>query len=81
MEQIETLKGNLMNWLSEYGAKVAIIIFLSFLVIKFAKQIIQKALRAVFTSLSKCIGEKKRQETLGRITIGVVTMTVSTKAC
>ena len=79
MEQFEGIKTNLINWILNDGLKVALIIFISYLLIKIASRIIHRTLRVIFEKrAAESIGEKKRQETLERILIGVTYVTVST---
>lgn len=78
----ETVKNNLINWLSDDGLKVLGIIIAAFIIIKIVNKVIRKSLRVMLAVRreAESLGEVKRQQTLERIMMGVATVSISTIA-
>lgn len=78
----ETIENNVLSWLSEDGLQVLVIGVAAFILIKITNKVIRKTIR-VFISTNKeeeSVGEVKRQQTLERILMGVMTVSISTIA-
>ncbi|GCC50126.1 mechanosensitive ion channel family protein [Chryseotalea sanaruensis] len=78
----ETVKNNLINWLSDDGLKVLGIAIAAFIIIKVVNKVIKKSLRVMLAVRreAESLGEVKRQQTLERIMMGVATVSISTIA-
>lgn len=78
----ETVKTNLLNWLSDDGLKVMVILIAAFILVKIVNKIIRKTIRVLLAvrQEEESLGEVKRQQTLERIMMGVATVSISTIA-